>query len=72
MVAVAGNTLRIVAVERLGDQFNQTSCKLRYTPRELSVNPDRRTVAVVEADQSSVPYTEREAGAYTRPLFSST
>jgi len=60
VVAVAGNTLRIVAVERLGDQFNQTSCKLRYTPRELSVNPDRRTVAVVEADQSSVPYTERE------------
>jgi splicing factor 3B subunit 3 len=60
MVAVAGNTLRIVAVERLGtESFNQTVCKLRYTPRELSVNPDRRTLAIVEADQSAVPYLER-------------
>ena len=59
VVAVAGNTLRIVAVERLGESFNQTVCRLRYTPRELSVNPDRRTLAVVEADQSSVPYEER-------------
>ena len=59
VVAVAGNTLRIVAVERLGESFNQTVCKLRYTPRELSVNPDRRTLAIVEADQSAVPYAER-------------
>ena len=54
-----GNTLRVVAVERLGENFNQTTRKLRYTPRELSVNPDRRLVAVVEADQSCVPYDER-------------
>ena len=59
VVAVAGSTLRIVSVERLGDAFNQTSCKLRYTPRQLTVHPDRGIVAIVEADQSSVPYDER-------------
>jgi splicing factor 3B subunit 3 len=59
VVAVAGNTLRIVAVERLGEQFNQRTCKLRYTPRQMSVNVDRNTLAVVECDQSSVPYDER-------------
>lgn len=59
VVAVAGSTLRIVAFERLEESFNQTTLKLRYTPRELSVNPDTRTLAIVEADQSSVPYVER-------------
>ena len=59
IVASSGNTLRVLAVERLGENFNQTTRKLRYTPRELSVNPDRRLVAVVEADQSCVPYDER-------------
>ena len=53
------NTLRIVAVERLGEQFNQRTCKLRYTPRQMSVNVDRNTLMIVECDQSSVPYDER-------------
>ena len=32
-VAIAKNTLRVLAVERLGESFNKTSTSLRYTPR---------------------------------------
>jgi len=31
---VAGNTLRILTVERFGEIFNQQSMKLAYTPRK--------------------------------------
>jgi splicing factor 3B subunit 3 len=48
LVAIAGNSLRIVSVERLGETFNQTSCKLRYTPRKLcSVTHDGMQALVV-------------------------
>ena len=60
MVASCGNTLRVLAAERLGESFNAASEKLRYTPRELTVHPDLRTIAIVEADQSCVPFARRE------------
>ena len=60
MVASCGNTLRVLAAERLGESFNAASEKLRYTPRELTVHPDLRTIAIVEADQSCVPFAQRE------------
>ena len=60
IVASCGNTLRVLAAERLGESFNASSEKLRYTPRELTVHPDLRTVAIVEADQSCVPFARRE------------
>ena len=60
IVASCGNTLRVLAAERLGDGFDAVSLKLRYTPRELTVHPDLRTVAVVEADQSCVPFLSRD------------
>ena len=59
IVACRGNALRVLAAERLDESFNATVTKLRYTPRELTVNPDRRLLAIVEADQSSVPYASR-------------
>jgi splicing factor 3B subunit 3 len=34
LVSVAGNTLRILTVERFGEIFNQQSMKLAYTPRK--------------------------------------
>ena len=58
------STLRIVSVERLGDAFNQTSCKLRYTPP--AADGAFRTAGSSRSSRrisSSVPYDEaRGAG----------
>ena len=55
IVAVAQTSLRILAVEHLGDVFNSTSCPLKYTPRKLAINHAYRTIAVGEADIGVVP-----------------
>jgi splicing factor 3B subunit 3 len=39
IVAVAENTVRIVAFDRLGEMFNVSSIPLRYTPRKFVVHP---------------------------------
>ena len=40
VVAIAGNTLRIISPERLGDIFNQTVVPLRYSPKKMvKINP---------------------------------
>ncbi|RCH93139.1 pre-mRNA-splicing factor rse1, partial [Rhizopus stolonifer] len=43
VVAVAGNTLRIFTVEKLGNVFNQVSIPLKYTPRKFALHPPSRT-----------------------------
>ena len=55
LVAISGNSLRIVSVERLGETFNQTSCKLRYTPRQCcAVTHDgTQALVVVQADHGA-------------------
>jgi splicing factor 3B subunit 3 len=35
IVGTSGNTLRIIAPEKLGEVFNQTVVPLRYSPRKL-------------------------------------
>ncbi|KAK9824249.1 hypothetical protein WJX72_008915 [[Myrmecia] bisecta] len=62
-VAVAHNTLRIVALERLGETFNQSSLRLRYTPRKFAIHPDHKTIAIAESDHAAVPLAERDDGA---------
>ncbi|CEF98342.1 Cleavage/polyadenylation specificity factor, A subunit, C-terminal [Ostreococcus tauri] len=61
VVAISNQTLRIASVERLGENFHQTTIKLRYTPRAMSANPDTKMVALIESDQCSVPVGERES-----------
>ena len=39
IVAVARNTLRVLALERLGTVFNETSMPLKYTPRKYVHEP---------------------------------
>ena len=39
IVAIAGNTLRILSLEKLGVIFNQVASPLQYTPRKLAVHP---------------------------------
>ncbi|KFM25355.1 Splicing factor 3B subunit 3 [Auxenochlorella protothecoides] len=53
-VAVAGGQLRVLAVERLGQRFDQRAVRLRYTPRELLIHPDHKFHAVgLEAGEES-------------------
>eukprot|EP01025_Chloroclados_australasicus_P032349 TRINITY_DN3279_c1_g1_i8.p1 TRINITY_DN3279_c1_g1~~TRINITY_DN3279_c1_g1_i8.p1 ORF type:complete len:556 (-),score=86.09 TRINITY_DN3279_c1_g1_i8:188-1855(-) len=59
-VAVAKNTLRIIALERLGEPFNQSTMKLRYTPRKLLVHPETKYLITIEADQGTIPLEDRE------------
>jgi len=60
LVAVAGNTLRILTLDRLGDMFNQTAIPLRYTPRKMTQVPNTNRVLIVEADQNEFNASERE------------
>jgi len=50
IVATAGSTMRILAVERADDAFNQQSVSLRYTPRQMCLVGNR--MATVEADHN--------------------
>uniref|UniRef100_A0A7S0MU40 DNA damage-binding protein 1 n=1 Tax=Pyramimonas obovata TaxID=1411642 RepID=A0A7S0MU40_9CHLO len=69
IVAIAQSSLRIVTVERLGEAFNQTSCKLRYTPRKMCMLPaaagadggKSSALVVVGADHACASTAEAEA-----------
>lgn len=56
VVAISGNTLRIVTVERLGELFNQTVIPLRYTPRKMLVHPDHKNILVLETDHNAYSF----------------
>uniref|UniRef100_A0A1I7WTA3 MMS1_N domain-containing protein n=1 Tax=Heterorhabditis bacteriophora TaxID=37862 RepID=A0A1I7WTA3_HETBA len=56
IVAIAENTLRIMAVEKLGASFNQMAYNLKYTPRKLIVHPSASSLMIVETDHAA--YTE--------------
>ncbi|MEW5303982.1 MAG: hypothetical protein WDW36_006625 [Sanguina aurantia] len=59
-VAVVKGTLRILAVDNVGETFNTSVCRLRYTPRKLLVHPGYKSLIVAEADHAAVPLAERE------------
>ena len=76
-MAIAKSSLRILMVERFGEAFNQSSVRLRYTPRAFALDPANRAVYVAEADHATVPLAERpdlaggmddgaQVGCYTR------
>jgi splicing factor 3B subunit 3 len=65
IVAVAGNTLRIVTVDNLGAMFNQTTFPLRYTPRKMCRIPNTRQIVIVETDQHEYNEAERATLAAT-------
>jgi len=56
IVAIASNTLRILALEKLGAVFNQVSYPLEYTPRKFVVHQDSGRMVVIETDHNA--YTE--------------
>lgn len=57
-VAVVANTLRILSVDNVGEAFNQSISRLRYTPRRLLIHPDFRTLLVAESDYQAVPIAD--------------
>ncbi|KAF5839279.1 CPSF A subunit region-domain-containing protein [Dunaliella salina] len=59
-VAVSKGSLRILAVENVGETFNQQVTRLRYTPRRLAIHPTHNTLFVAEADHAAIPLAERE------------
>lgn len=57
-VAVVKNTLRILSVENIGETFNQSISRLRYTPRRLLIHPDYKALIVAESDYQAVPLAD--------------
>jgi splicing factor 3B subunit 3 len=60
IVAIADNTLRIFALEKLGGVFNQASIPLKYTPRCFAVHPVSRNFIIIEAEHATYSPFERE------------
>lgn len=56
IVAISTNTLRILALEKLGAVFNQVSFPLEYTPRKFVIHPDKQNLIVLETEHNA--YTE--------------
>lgn len=56
-VAIAGNTLRILSLEKLGTIFNQKSYDLTYTPRKFVIHPDTGYLIIIETDHNA--FTEK-------------
>lgn len=55
IVAISANTLRILALEKLGAVFNQEIHGLKYTPRKFALNADAaaNSIYVIETDHLS-------------------
>jgi splicing factor 3B subunit 3 len=56
IVAISTNTLRILALEKLGAVFNQISFPLEYTPKKFVVHKESSRIVVGETDHNA--YTE--------------
>ncbi len=57
IVAISVNTLRILALEKLGTVFNQEINQLKYTPRRFAINTENNLIYTIETDHLS--YTDK-------------
>ena len=57
IVAISVNTLRILALEKLGAVFNQEIRQLKYTPRKFAINLESNLLYLIETDHLS--YTDQ-------------
>lgn len=55
-MAISTNTLRILALEKLGAVFNQVAFPLQYTPRKFVIHPESNNLIIIETDHNA--YTE--------------
>lgn len=51
IVAITGNTLRVLSLERLGDVYNQQTHQLEASPRKLVVHPESGNMVVMMTDR---------------------
>eukprot|EP01104_Vermistella_antarctica_P018274 TRINITY_DN670_c0_g1_i2.p1 TRINITY_DN670_c0_g1~~TRINITY_DN670_c0_g1_i2.p1 ORF type:complete len:1189 (-),score=349.07 TRINITY_DN670_c0_g1_i2:263-3829(-) len=58
IVGVSENTLRIVSIDRVGEEFNQIRIPLRYTPRAFAIHPLTNNLIIAEADHNSAQAEE--------------
>ena len=56
IVAISTNTLRILALEKLGAVFNQAAYPLDFTPRKFILHPESASLVIIETDHNA--YTE--------------
>uniref|UniRef100_A0A7M5U5X2 Splicing factor 3B subunit 3 n=1 Tax=Clytia hemisphaerica TaxID=252671 RepID=A0A7M5U5X2_9CNID len=54
IVAISGNTLRILALEKLGAVFNQVTTPLRYTPRKFTIDHQTGSIIMIETDHNAM------------------
>lgn len=50
--------MKIIALDKLGEMFNQQVIPLRYTPKKMVVNPLNNHLIIVESSHRS--YNEKE------------
>ena len=60
ILAIAGNTIRIIAVERLGEQFTHQVLNLKYTPSKMIVHPETNYLVILEKDHQCFTTQERK------------
>lgn len=58
-VAVVKNSMRIIAVENVGETFNAQMTRLRYTPRRMVIHNEFKTIIIGECDHAALPLVER-------------
>lgn len=52
IVAISGNSLRIIAVERLGENFTHQVMNLKYTPSKMHIHPETNYLVILEKDHN--------------------
>jgi len=57
IVAISKNSLRILALEKLGTIFNHVSTKLKYTPRRMVLHEGSKNWIIIETDHNT--YTDQ-------------
>ena len=62
IVAIAGNTLRIITLDKLGETFNQIETPLRYTPRRFVIHPLTNLLVIIETDHNAYPLLQSLEG----------
>ncbi|KAG7102367.1 Pre-mRNA-splicing factor rse1 like protein [Verticillium longisporum] len=55
VVGIQGQSLRIFAIEKLGDTLTQKSIPLTYTPRRMVKHPEHPMFYTIESDNNTLP-----------------
>ena len=59
IVCAAGTEMRIIALEQLGESFNQERIPLRYTPRRLLIHAASKLIVTIESDHGAYSAAEK-------------